>query len=146
MVPSAYRSPNPPGEPAPDGDVSPVVKIFLTALATIGGALWGYVLGGTFSTDDWPWRLIALPPALLVGGMVWAGLQMDMPLFAAPVSMARRIFTTIGMSGTGLMVPVVWTHHWHPALGVLLGVPFALVLGAVAWRDPDVFKGRRRLA
>jgi hypothetical protein len=143
MVPSPYRSPRLPGEPAPDGEVSPVVKVFLTVLATLGGALWGYVLAGTVSTD-WPWRLIALPAALLLGGIVWSRLQADMPLFAIQVSMAFRIVATVGMIASGFMVPVFLTHSWHPALGVLLGVPLALILGNIAWRNPALFYRDRR--
>jgi hypothetical protein len=61
-------------------------------------------------------------------------------MFAVDVSMVLRMFITLGLSiGCGFILPVVWTHSWHPALGVLLGVPFALVLGDVAWRHPALF-------
>jgi hypothetical protein len=115
------------------------VKIFLTVLGTVGGALWGYVLPGSFSTD-WRWRLIALPAALLVGAIVWSRLQAEMPLFAVDVSMGRRIVITVAISlGSGFILPVALTHSWHPELGVLLGVPFALILGDIAWRNPAFF-------
>jgi hypothetical protein len=114
-------------------------KLFLTILATFGGALWGYVLAGSLSTD-WRWRLIALPAAFLVRVFVWSRLQAEMPLFAVEVAMGLRILITLGISiGPGFILPVVWTHSWHPALGVLLGVPLALILGDVAWRNPALF-------
>jgi hypothetical protein len=122
-------------------------KIFLTVLATFGGALWGYVLPDAFSTD-WPWRLIALPAAFLVGMIVWSRLQGEMPAFAVEVPMGLRIFVTVSMSIVGFAGPFIWsevlTRSWHLTLGVLLGVPLALILGKVAWRDPTRFYRNRR--
>jgi hypothetical protein len=118
-------------------------KILLTVLAAFGGALWGYVLPGSLSAD-WRWRLIALPAAFLVGGIVWSRLQVETAAFAVDVPMGRRIVITVGMSiagfGSGFSVPAVLTRSW-PSLtwGVLLGVPLALVVGNVAWCNPSRF-------
>jgi len=121
-------------------------NILLTVLATFGGALWGYVLPDSFSTD-WPWRLFALPAAFLVGVIVWSRLQAE-AVFATDVPMGLRTVITVAGSITGFAGPFIWsealTRAWHPTLGVLLGVPLALTLGNVAWRNPARFFRDRR--
>jgi hypothetical protein len=117
-------------------------KISLTVLATFGGALWGYVLADSFS-KDWRWHLIALPAAFLVEVIAWSRLQVDTAVFAVDVPLGRRMVITLGISiagfGSGFICPLVLTHSWHLALGVLLGVPLALVAGSLAWRNPARF-------
>lgn len=126
-------------------------RIFLTTVTAVCGALWGYAIP-SYVSDDWRWRLLALPAGALCGVLVWTryeARQVVDPFSAVDVSSSERLGVTIaavfiGACG-GIFLPLGLTRSFPKwTVAVPLGMLLAIVFGLCAWRNPAMFFKNRR--
>ena len=126
-------------------------RIVITAVSAACAGLWAYAIP-TYLTENWRWRLLALPAAVLAAVLVWlryGSRPVVDPLVEADVSTSVRIAVTlgavlIGVCG-GIFIPFVLTRaapRWIVAAP--LSALLALVLGLIAWHNPALFFKDRR--
>jgi hypothetical protein len=130
-------------------------KVVVPILAAVCAAFWGYCVPANLPVAPL-WRLIALPAALLVGGLMVlryravlsapAALEMSGPEAA---SATERLIITCGAVVTGLVggfiIPGVLTRHFpRLTVAVPLSLLLALLLGLYAWHNPEMFFKNRR--
>jgi hypothetical protein len=106
----------------------------------VGGA-WGYSIP-SYVTDDWRWRLLAIPGVLL--GVVAGSFSSGGAALEVEVSMAERVAVTAGavVAGCvgGVVLPLVLTRKPPTAtVAVPLALTLALLLGSFAWSHPAMF-------
>ena len=128
-----------------------IARIVITAVSAVCVGLWAYAIP-TYVTENWRWRLLALPAAVLSSLLVWwryGSRPVTDPLIEGDVSMTARIAMTagavlIGICG-GIFIPFVLT---RAAPGWIVAAPLAtslaLILGLIAWRNPALFFKNRR--
>jgi hypothetical protein len=126
-------------------------RVVVTVLAAGCVALWAYVIPSHLAVAR-AWQLLALPAALLAGGLVWfryRARSADLEFAEMDVSSTERVLLTIGATAlgaaAGVFLPFVMTRslpRWTIALP--LGTLLALVLGLIAWHHPALFFKNRR--